>query len=209
MSRTTKALTFILAGILTLLIAVPWLVPIAAFGSRPSKPGLALRSGQPVRVADLRLSLLPLQITALAGQLSPHPGGADHGARELAGSSFGRPAFWMSSSWTGCASDPSSSAESRPGPRLRLLQAREYAASSSRTWRSASKRTTLRSLQGVVTLASNGKVQEIRVQHQGERLRIVAKPVAGGFELAIAARKWTVPVWSARCVRSNRRESPG
>ncbi len=32
------------------------------------------------------------------------------------------------------------------------------------------------------------------MQHQGERLKIIAKPAANGFELAIAARRWTVPV---------------
>ena len=63
MSRTVKALTVILAGILTLLIAVPWLVPLASFiPSVEARASAAL--GQPVKVSGLRLSLLPLEITA-------------------------------------------------------------------------------------------------------------------------------------------------
>src|SRR5262245_33889384 len=63
MSRTVKALTFILAGILSLLLAVPWLVPLAAFIPAVERNASAAL-GQPVKIAGLRLSLLPLEITA-------------------------------------------------------------------------------------------------------------------------------------------------
>ncbi len=191
MSRTVKALTFTLAGILTLLIAVPWLVPLASFiPSVESRATAAL--GQPVRVADLRLSLLPLQITAtqvtspaiqvdrIRARLSPlHLLSGTLVLEEVELDRVRvRPEFFRR-----VATRRASAAT--PGARVRRIVLKDVEIQF--------ERTTLRSLQGVVTLASNGRVQEIRVQHQGDRLKIVAKPAAGGFELAIAARKWTLP----------------
>lgn len=192
MSRTVKALTFVLAGILTLLIAVPWLVPLAAF-IPPVEASAGAALGQPVKVAQLRLSLLPIAITAVqvtspsiqvgrvTARLNPVQllsGGLVIDEVELDGVRV-RPEFFRR-----LAARPVSTAA--PDVRVRRVVFKESEI--------RFEATTLRALQGVVVLASSGAVQEIRVQHQGERLKIVAKPVAGGFELAIAARKWTVPV---------------
>jgi hypothetical protein len=192
MSRKLKALTLIVAGIVTLLSAAPWLVPLASF--IPSVEARATAAlGQPVKVARLRLSLLPLRITATqvsspliqVGRITARPSLLHlfSGTRVLDEVELdhvrARPEFFRR-----VASRPASSAA--PEVRVDRIVLRDVEI--------RFERMTLRSLQGVVTLAADGKVQEIRVQHQGERLRIVAKPVAGGFALAIAARKWTVPV---------------
>src|SRR5512134_4144024 len=63
MSRKLKALTLIPVGVLALLIAAPWLVPLASL--IPSvEAGASAALGQPVEIAALRLSLLPLRVTA-------------------------------------------------------------------------------------------------------------------------------------------------
>jgi hypothetical protein len=192
MSRTLKASTLILAGILTLLIAAPWLVPLASFvPSIEARASAAL--GQPVKVSGLRLSLLPLELTASqvsspliqVGRITARPSWLHlfSDTRVLSEVELDhvrvRPEFFRR-----VAARPASSAA--PAVRVDRIVLRDVEI--------RFERMTLRSLQGVVTLAANGKVQEIRAQHDGERLRIVAKPVAGGFDLAIAARKWTVPV---------------
>ena len=191
MSRTAKALTFIPAGILTLLIAVPWLVPMTAWiPSLEARATAAL--GEPVRVVDLRLSLLPLQITALqvtspliqVGRITARVSPLDLVSGTLVLDDLElervrvRPELFRR-----VAARPASAAA--PGARVRRIVLTDVEI--------RFEHTTLRSLQGIVTLASDGRVQEIRVQHQGERLKIIAKPTAGGFELAITARKWTVP----------------
>jgi uncharacterized protein involved in outer membrane biogenesis len=192
MSRTVKALTFGLAGTLALLLAVPWLVPLAAF--IPSvEAGASAALGQPVKIATLRLSLLPLEITA--SQVSSP---LIEIARVKA-----RP------SWRHLLRDvPEVDEIELQGVRarigfLRLLSSGSTSSSAPavRVRRVVIKdaevrfdTATLRSLQGVVILGNDAKVQEVRVQHQGERLRIVARPAGGGFDLAISARRWTVPI---------------
>jgi hypothetical protein len=192
MTRKRNALTLIAAGTLTLLIVAPWLVPLGSF--IPSvEAGASAALGQPVKIAALRLSLLPLQVTASKVDsplikvqqitLSPSPWHLFSEERvllrevKLDGVRV-KPAFFR-----------------------RVLARNAAAASGVRVQRVVFSdvelrldQTPLRSLQGVVTLAADGRVQEIRVQHQGKRLQIVAKPVAGGFQLQIAARNWTLPV---------------
>ena len=192
MSRTVKALTFVVAGILAVLLAVPWLVPLATF--IPSvEAGVSAAIGQPVKIGALRLSLLPLEVTA--SQVSSP---LIQIARITA-----RP------SWQHLLSDVHEVDEIElEGVRvrsglLRLISSRptSSAAPPVRVRRIVLKdveirfdSTTLRSLQAVVVLGSDARVREVRVQHQGERLRIVAKPAPGGFDLAITARRWTVPI---------------
>ena len=62
MSRKIKALTLTLAGILTLLIAAPWTGAADSF--IPFSKPAAGATWDSRSVSDLRLSLLPLQITA-------------------------------------------------------------------------------------------------------------------------------------------------
>src|SRR5574341_276713 len=84
MTRTDKALTFALTGLVVLLAAVPWLVPMARLIPTIEEQASA-QLGMPVKVASLRLSLLPLphvtatKITvgekplASVGRLTVHP----------------------------------------------------------------------------------------------------------------------------------------
>ena len=192
MSRTVKALTFILAGIFALLLAVPWLVPLATF--IPSvEAGASAALGQPVKIGTLRLSLLPLEITASqvssplieVARITARPswrhllaGTHEVDEVELAGVRV------RSGLLRALSNRPASSGP--PALRMRRVVLTDVAIRFDTV--------TLRSLQGVVMLDGDGRVQEVRVQHQGERLRIVGKPAAGGFDLVIAARTWTIPI---------------
>src|SRR5262245_464575 len=164
MSRTVKALTLIPAGILTLLLAVPWLVPVAAF--IPSvEAGFSAALGQPVKIAGLRLSLLPLQITA-SQVSSPLFQIAHVTARptwqhllsevheideiELEGVRV------RSGLLRALSNRPAPSAEARLRVRRVVLKDVDIHFDTA----------TLRSLQGVVMLSNTGRVQEVRVEHQ-------------------------------------------
>ncbi len=191
MTRKRIAVTFISAGILTLLISAPWLVPLRSF--IPSvEAGASAALGQPVKIATLRLSLLPLQVTASE---------VDSPLIKVQRITLS-PSLWHLFSDVRVLREVKLDGVRVKPDFFRRVFARSAAAASSVhvqriVFRDAELRLDkmpLRSLQGVVTLAANGRVQEIRVQHQGERLQIVAKPAAGGFQLQIAARNWTLPV---------------
>lgn len=191
MSRKLKALTLTLAGILALLIAAPWVVPLGAF--IPSVEARASESlGQPVKLAALRLSLLPPQVTAIqvtsplaeVGRITVRPSLLhlfSH-TRVLDEVRLERVRV-RAEFFRRMAARPASAGPS--GVRVRRIVLSDVAL--------RFERTTLTSLDGLITLASDGTVKEIRVQHQSERLRIAATPIAGGFELAIDARRWTAP----------------
>ena len=192
MSRKIKALTLTLAGILTLLIAAPGLVPLDSF--IPFVEATASENlGQPVKVSGLRLSLLPLQITATqvtsplaeVGRITVRPSLLHLLSEPLVVNEVSlehvrvRPEFFRR---------VASRARPAGPPRVRVCRI----VLSDVELRL--ERATLTSLGAVVSLASDGRIEEIRVRHQGDRLQIVAKPDAGGFKLAIAGRNWTVPV---------------
>jgi AsmA-like protein len=191
MTRKRNVLTFIAAGVLTLLISAPWLVPIGSFiPSVEARASAAL--GQPVTIAALRLSLLPLQVTASEVQ-SPLIE-----AQQVTLS----PSLWHLFSEVRVLREVKlNGVRVKPDFFRRVLGRNDPAAAGVRVRRivfsNAELRldhASLRSLQGTVTLAADSQVQEIRVQHQGERMQVVAKRAAGGFQLQVLAHNWTLPI---------------
>jgi hypothetical protein len=192
MTRKRNVLTFIAAGVLTLVLLAPRLVPLGSF--IPSIEATASGAlGQPVKVAGLRLSLLPLEI--IASEVSSPLIQAQRITARLS---------WLellseipavdrieldhvrvrSEFFRRVAARPASS--TNPSVRVHRVVLRDVEI----RFEGAS----LKSLDAVATLGGDGRVQEIRVQHQGERLSVVARPASGGFDLAISARRWMVPV---------------
>lgn len=191
MTRKRIALTLISAGILTLLLSVPWLVPLGSFiPSVEARASAAL--GQPVKIAALRLSLLPLQVTATEVE-SPLIK-----VQRITLS----PSLWHLFSDVRVLQEVKLEGVGvKPDFFRRVVARKNQAASGVHVRRIVFSdaelhldTTTLRPLQGVVMLGADDKVQEIRVQHQRERLQIIARPTAGGFQLQVAARNWTLPV---------------
>jgi uncharacterized protein involved in outer membrane biogenesis len=192
MSSKVKALTLAIAGILALLIAAPWLVPLRTF--IPSIEARASeRLGQPVKLGGLRVSILPLQLTATqvtsplaqVGRITVRPSlfHLFSDTRVLDEVKLDhvrvRPEFFRR-----VAVQPASAGP--PGVRVRRIVLSNVELRFGRS--------TLTALDGVITLAADGSVKQIRVHHQGDRLRITAMPTARGYEVNIAGRQWTVPV---------------
>jgi uncharacterized protein involved in outer membrane biogenesis len=200
MIRRTKAL-IIAAGLAAAALAVPWLVPVARF-IPVIEAKASERLGEPVKIASLRLSLVPLpHFVATGVSAGTTPLG------EIARVTV-RPSLLHLFSETKVLREIRLE---RVVLQQALLQ-RLGALSLSRAGPSAVRvdrvviedcklqlrGATIRDLDAEILLNDDGRPREIRITSEGGRLKVVARPEPGGaLALAIAARAWTLPAGPA------------
>jgi uncharacterized protein involved in outer membrane biogenesis len=194
MIRRTKLLVA-LVGLAAVVAAVPWLVPLSGFIPEIEETA-ARRLGQPVRVGDLRLALLPVpHVTALDVSIGEEPIGQ-----------VGRikiyPALTELLSEVkvlrevrleevvvtqvlaaGLLALPRSDQPARARVRRIVLERGELRLDAA----------TLRDVRVTVDLDEDGRVVDVHAD-SGGRLRIGARPGDGStWMLEVAARSWTPP----------------
>jgi len=217
MRRRTKAL-IVAAGLAAVAVAVPWLVPVARFipaiEARASE-----RLGEPVRIASLRLALLPLPHLVAKGVTvggvtagGVTAGGVSVSAAAPAGKTplaeIGR--VVVRPSLLHLLAETLVVREIRLErvvvqqdllPRLAALRGSGAQPPRARVQRVVIqdailqlRGATLRDLAGEILLDTDGKPREIRASMDGGRLRAIARPDANGaLALEITARAWTPP----------------
>lgn len=196
MNRRTKAL-IIVAGLAAVALAVPWLVPVGQF--IPAIEAKASeRLGEPVRIASLRLVLLPLpQLVAT---------GVSAGKTPLAeiGCVVVRPSLLHLLSETPVVREIRLQrvvVQQAFLPRLAALRGSGEPAARARIERVVIEDATLhlrgatmRDVDAELLLGADGRLREIRASSDAGRLRVLARPDANGaLALEIAARAWTPP----------------
>jgi hypothetical protein len=196
MTRTSKALTFTLAGLAVLIAAAPWLVPMGRFIPAVEAEASA-RLRMPVKIAGLRLSLVPLphltatRITAGEAPLAsverltvyPNPLHLFSETRVL--DEIRLEKVWAKPEFLLRLAALKPTVEGPPGARVRRVVLKDVEVRLDRM--------TLAAVDAVAQLAEDGAIAQVQVRHHRERLVIVASPEADGFKLSIAGRKWTPP----------------
>jgi len=196
MSRRTKAL-IVVAGLTALVLAVPWLVPVARFipaiEARASE-----RLGEPVRIASLRLSLLPLPHLVATDVRAGKTPLAEVGRVEV------RPSLLHLLSGTIVVREirlRRVMLQQALLPRLAALRGSGTEPPRVRVERVVIEDATLllsgatiRDVDAEILLAADGRPQQIRASSDGGRLKVSARPDANGaLVLDIAARAWVPP----------------
>lgn len=197
MSRKSKALAVVLLGLVGLLAAVPWLVPLGQF--IPKVEAEASRQlGMPVKIARLRLALLPIpQITA-TGVSAGAPMLAEIGRIQV------RPNLFYLFSDTRVVNDVRLERVRVKSVLLHRLAGLRGAAQGSTkvmvrriTLKNVALRfeeLNLEGLGGVIELDDSG-VKQVRVHQRDDRLVVLATPASGEqFKLSVRGRKWTPPL---------------
>ncbi|HEY7761058.1 MAG TPA: AsmA-like C-terminal region-containing protein [Burkholderiales bacterium] len=200
MTRRTKAL-IIAGGLVAAVLAAPWLVPVARFIPALEAEASA-RVGEPVKIASLRLWLVPLPHVVATGisagtaplgriaRVTVHPSllhlfSETKVLREIR---LERAVVQQSLLERLGTLPPS-----RPG-RSAVRIDRVVIDDGELRLRGA----TIRDLDAEIRLNADGRPREIRATSERGRLKVVARPdPAGALALEIAARAWTPPAGPA------------
>jgi len=199
MTRRTKAL-IVVGGFVAAVLATPWLVPVARFIPLIEAEASA-RVGEPVKIASLRLWLVPLPhvvATGISAGTAPLARIARVTVRPSLLHLFSETkvlreirleqAVLQQSLLERLGSVPASR-----GPAAVRID-RVVIDDGELRLRGA----TIRDLDGEIRLTADGRPREIRASSERGRLKVVARPDAGGaLALEIAARAWTPPAGPA------------
>ena len=200
MSRRTRAL-IVVAGVVAAILAVPWLVPVARLIPTIEAEASA-RLGQPVKIASLRLFLVPL----------PHLVATDVSAGTTPVGQIGRVTVYPS--LRHMFSETKVLGEIRleqlvvQQPLLERLGALAPSRSGPSTVRVDRivlkggelqlRGATIRNLDAEIRLSPDGRPRQIRASSERGRLKVLARPEpSGALVLEITARAWTPPAGPA------------